>query len=235
MPIIEGVLFLSGDKGVSIAELILITNLDQMTLEEEIQNLNIKYQNDKTSIFTIISTSNTYKLVTKKEYFKYLEKYSLLNTSNKLSQSALETLAIIAYKQPITKFEIEKTKGLNVSHTLHTLIDKNLVYISGKSKEISNPNIYSTTDKFLDYIGINSLENLPNLDKFKVSDDPNNLFVDNTFDYGTLSKLLLSNDNTFVVKEIDQKDIEELKNLENIDIELEEKDERTSTENHSTK
>ncbi|RME58552.1 MAG: SMC-Scp complex subunit ScpB [Candidatus Dadabacteria bacterium] len=85
----------------------------------------------------------------------------------KLSQQALETLAVIAYRQPVTKSEIEKIRGVDASPTLKTLLDKNLITIIGYQKTVGQPALYGTTEKFLEVFGINSLADLPKLREFK--------------------------------------------------------------------
>ncbi len=216
--IIEGILFLSGNEGVSTSELLLTLNIDQMTIEDTICKLKKKYEQD--SGLELLYTNNTYKLVTKSEYYEYFKDYASLDENNKLGNSALETLAIIAYNQPITKYTIENLKGVTIQHNLQVLINKNLVYVSGRSEEIGRPNLYSTTDKFLDYIGINSLEELPDLKSFALNEESTKLLNFEDFDFKELSNKLLNNENTIKIEKIDDKTLQELNDIDTIDIDL---------------
>lgn len=84
-------------------------------------------------------------------------------SKKKLSQAALETLSIIAYKQPITKLDIEQIRGVNCDYTIQRLLEKDLIAISGKAKAIGRPLLYSTSSTFMDYFGINSPAELPQI------------------------------------------------------------------------
>ncbi len=98
---------------------------------------------------------------TKPEYAKYVGYLSSEKSKRRLSQAALETLAIIAYKQPITKPEIESIRGVNSDYMLNTLLEKDLVTISGRADTIGRPLLYITTPEFLKYFGLNNLIDLP--------------------------------------------------------------------------
>ena len=89
------------------------------------------------------------------------------NLKRRLSISALETLSIIAYKQPVTKSDIEKIRGVNCDYTIQKLLDKGLIVIKGKSDKVGRPLIYITSDKFMDYFGINNLDQLPTIKDFQ--------------------------------------------------------------------
>ena len=200
--IIEGLLFLSGSNGITIGELITILNVDQMTIENAVVDLREKlYRHD--SALTVIETAQTYKLVTTNKNGEFYKQYAELEFNDKLSNSALETLAIIAYNQPITRFDIEDKRGVMASHHIKTLVSKDLVKISGKSTEIGRPNIYSTTSQFLDYLGINSLEELPSLEQFKLEisiDDETDLFSE-VDDFKEIKKRLLTSSNIVKIDE----------------------------------
>lgn len=219
LPIIEGTLFLSGENGVSIAELLLITNCDQMSIEEALNQMKNNYQNDHNSGLELLYTSGTYKLVTKKDFYSYFEKYAMLDQKEKLGVGSLEILSIIAYNQPITRFEIENLKGTSITHGLRLLQNKDLIYISGKKQEIGSPNLYSTTSAFLDYIGINDLNELPPLKEFALNSDKKQLFVHKELSYKDLTSDLLNSENTIILKEFDSEEFEDLDNIDIIDIE----------------
>lgn len=220
IPVIEGLLFLSGDEGISITDCQVVCNCDQMSAEDSISVLQQKYANDSSTVFKIIFTSGTYKLVTKKEYYLYFEKYSSLTQNEKLGVGALEILSIVAYNQPITRFAIEQLKGTSTYKSLKLLINKELIFVCGKSQEIGAPNLYSTTEKFLDYIGINSLSDLPPLKEYIFDESKKNLFDIQNLDYKKLTSDLLNNDNTIVLKNIDEQTLAELNDIKTLDIEI---------------
>ena len=103
---------------------------------------------------------NGYLFATKPEYAKYVGYLSSEKSKRRLSQAALETLAIIAYKQPITKPELESIRGVNSDYILNTLLEKNLIAIKGRAETIGRPLLYATTDEFLKYFGLNKLSDL---------------------------------------------------------------------------
>lgn len=129
-------------------------------IENAIQSIFKKYQSDDFSIM-VNYAGGGYQFLTKPAYQPSIA--ILLKQSNKkrLSASTLETLAIIAYKQPISKTEIEAVRGVNSDYTVQKLLEKELIEIKGKSDAVGKPLIYGTTEKFMDYFGINQLSDLP--------------------------------------------------------------------------
>ncbi|MFV0288252.1 MAG: SMC-Scp complex subunit ScpB [Mycoplasmatales bacterium] len=220
--IIEGLLYLSGAEGVSLSEILLVLKVDQMTVEEALKFLEHKYETN--SGLELIYTNNTYKLVTKNSYYEYYKEFANLTQNDKLGNSALETLAIIAYNQPITKFQIEQLKGVSIQHNIQALINKELIYISGRSQEIGKPNLYSTTGNFLDYIGINNLEELPELDKFSLNIKEEELLKFTSLDYKEIAKKLLTAENTIKLEKLDEQTMQELDSLENLKLDFEMKE-----------
>ena len=122
--------------------------------------LNEKYSSSDSS-FKIVPIAGGYVFGTKHEYAKYVGYLSSEKTKRRLSQAALETLAIIAYKQPITKPEIEAIRGVNTDYMINTLLEKSLITIKGRSETIGRPLLYATTQEFLMYFGINKISDLP--------------------------------------------------------------------------
>jgi segregation and condensation protein B len=129
-------------------------------VESVVDELNKKYESNEGS-FSILRIANGFIFATKPEYGKYLGYLSSVKSKRRLSQSALETLAIIAYKQPITKPELEAIRGVNSDYTLNTLLEKNLATIKGRAETVGRPLLYATTEEFLKYFGINKLTDLP--------------------------------------------------------------------------
>ena len=111
----------------------------------------------------IIEAAGGFQIVTREEYAKWIKQLYRGRSANRLTQRALETLAIIAYKQPLTKQEVEGIRGVNSDAVIKTLMERNLITISGRVKAPGNPLLYSTTKKFLEYFGIVSLKDLPKL------------------------------------------------------------------------
>jgi segregation and condensation protein B len=165
--VIEALIF-SSDDPISSQELIkAIKGIDGEDSEISISDiddcvidLNKKY--DEQSIaFRIIKIANGFIFATRPENAKYIGYLSSEKSKRKLSQAALETLAIIAYKQPMTKPELETIRGVNSDYIINTLLEKNLITISGRSETIGRPLLYCTTDEFLKYFGLDKLSDLP--------------------------------------------------------------------------
>ena len=129
-------------------------------VKNTIDTLNSKYS-DLGNSYRIISIANGYLFATKPEYAKYIGYLSTEKSKRRLSQAALETLSIIAYKQPITKPELEMIRGVNSDYVLNTLLEKDLIAIKGRAETVGRPLLYGTTDNFLKYFGLNSLNDLP--------------------------------------------------------------------------
>jgi segregation and condensation protein B len=162
--IIEAILFSAG-RIVSKEELILALEIDQEQIEKIIRNMQEEY---KTRGIEIIKVENGYQLCTKKEYYDYI--YPVLDKRSKpnISTAALETLAIIAYNQRATRAEIEAIRGVNSDGTIYKLLDYGLIEDAGKSDLPGKPTTYKTTPEFLKMFGYETLENLPELPRYKL-------------------------------------------------------------------
>ncbi len=212
MQVIEGLIFISGNNGITMGELISITKLEQKKIEKHVQKLIVSYAENKNA-FTIIETAQTYKMTTTNDNTEFYTKFAEISFNDKLSPSALETLAIVAYNQPITRFEVEEKRGVAAGHHLKLLQSRELVKVVGKSKEIGRPNLYGTTTEFLDFLGLNSLEDLPPLSQFTmiVNDAELELFKD-VEDFKEIKKRLLTSENIVKVQEdIEIEDVEDIK------------------------
>jgi segregation and condensation protein B len=236
LQVIEGLLFLSGSNGITMGELIAILNLDQTKIANHIKKLNKNLTENKSAL-TIIETAQTYKLVTTNLNGEFYRQYAELEFNDKLSNSALETLAIIAYNQPITRFDIEDKRGVMASHHIKTLVSRDLVKIVGKANEIGRPNIYGTTSQFLDYIGVNSLEQLPSLEEFRLNitnEEESDLFSE-VDDFKEIKKRLLTSSN--IIKIDHQLELEDIDSIEIKDVILnmdeEEENHGETTESNS--
>lgn len=168
--ILESLLFAAGDEGLSLKQLAEVLEIDTLIASEIIDELRKEYdRNDQRGIM-IVQLAGTYQLATKKENAAYLKKLVDSPNTATLSQAALETLAIIAYKQPITRAEIEEIRGVKTERPLHTLISKVLIKEVGRAEGTGRAYLYGTTKEFLDYFGLKSIEELPQLPE-KVDDE----------------------------------------------------------------
>ncbi|MGL4588951.1 MAG: SMC-Scp complex subunit ScpB [Mycoplasmatales bacterium] len=190
---VEGLLYLSGEKGVSIGELIVLLNVDEIELDQIMKEIIADFQTDEHGI-EIVLTANSYKFKTKKEHFGVFQGFASLQYNDRIANSAVETLAIIAYNQPMTRFQIEEIKGVSPSHSLQSLLERELVEVVGKSEEIGHPNLYGVTSKFYELLGINEMTDLPPLQEFAVEEEESaqvDLFVEYD-DFKEIRKRLLS-------------------------------------------
>jgi segregation and condensation protein B len=134
-------------------------------ITDAISRIHEKYQHNSLAI-ELVKIGNGYQFLTKKEYHAVINLLQLQRSKKKLSQAALETLAIIAYKQPVTKPDIEQIRGVNCDYSIQKLLEKELIAIVGKSEGLGKPILYGTSALFMDYFGINSIEELPQLKDF---------------------------------------------------------------------
>jgi segregation and condensation protein B len=137
---------------------------------ERIKLLTEKYNADEYS-FGIVHVGGGYQFLTKPAYQASISILLKQQSKKRLSNSALETLAIIAYKQPVTKPEIEQIRGVNCDYAIQKLLEKELVELKGKSENIGRPMLYGTSQKFMDYFGINSLKELPTPKDFAMEEN----------------------------------------------------------------
>lgn len=163
--IIEALLFVS-EKPISKNFLASFFNISETEIKLILDKLINEYK-EKESGILIIQIDESYQMVTNPMYSEWLTIFKNITLNNKLSEQALETLAIIAYKQPITKAEIDKIRSVNSDYALKTLIEKKLIKIVGKKEVPGRPFLYGTTKDFLKLFGISSLKELPNLEEFQ--------------------------------------------------------------------
>ena len=171
---IEALLFAVGSEVLSLEDLTNILEKNADDILKALDKLNEKYNSEDSGI-ELKLLGNCYKLTTKEKEKEYLKKLAV-ETSNNLSEAALETLAIIAYNEPITRIQIDEIRGINSSQMVRNLIAKGLIENTGKSDLPGRPNLYKTTDFFLDYFGINSLEQLHEVVIPDSEDNETNLF-----------------------------------------------------------
>ena len=164
---LEALLYVAGDNGIESTNLCELLQVDRPALRELTKSLQEKLQKNSDSGLQIQQLNDSYKLTTRPEVSKAIENFFQKDLTKNLSQSALEILSIIAYKQPITRIEIDEIRGVNSSGALQTLIWRGLVKINGKKEAPGHPNLYVTTDYFLQYFGYQSLADLPLIEDFE--------------------------------------------------------------------
>ncbi len=158
--VLEGLLFVVGDEGLSLKKIEELLNTNEADTKNLLKELVTEYANENRGIKLEI-LGNKFKLTTKKEHKDYYKKLCDMEKDEGLSQTALEVLAIIAYNQPITRSEIDQTRGVASSHIIRRLLMKDLIMVKDKSDLPGRPNLYGTTDSFLDYFGLSSITDLP--------------------------------------------------------------------------
>src|SRR5699024_9872517 len=177
--IVEGMLFASGDDGVTKKQLAWVLDVSDTTITHLLEELMYDYENTNRG-FIMMTTQDHYYLTTKPEHGHYFKKLLETPQSNKLSQAALETLAIIAYKQPVTRTEIEDVRGVGSNHSVQTLMARSLIEEVGRKESIGRPILFGTNKNFLTYFGLTSIEELPplkeNLDTDEVHKETEELF-----------------------------------------------------------
>jgi segregation and condensation protein B len=142
------------------------TRLEPTDIESAISNLKDKYASDDFA-FELVEISNGYQFMTKGAYHHVVGEYLKQLSKKRLSGPALETLSIIAYKQPVTKPVIEQIRGVNSDYSIQKLLEKNLIEIQGRDDGPGKPLIYATSGKFMDYFGLKSMNDLPSLKDFR--------------------------------------------------------------------
>lgn len=173
---IEALLFVAGEDGLSLRQLATLLDIPVTALLQQLEKMAQKYERDDNSALSLLESSKTYKLVTKKDYADLLRQYSKTPINQSLSRASLEVLSIIAYKQPITRIEVDNIRGVNSSSTISKLQAFDLIQEAGKKEVLGRPNLYVTSDYFLDYMGINSLEELPDASSIELKDEEFTLF-----------------------------------------------------------
>lgn len=166
--IIEAILFVSNNP-ISKAEILeVIKDTPQDELERLVDELNQEYIQNRHS-FQIEEIAGGWQLRTRPQFSPWIKEMLNIQHRERLSAPALETLAIIAYKQPITKAEIEGIRGVNADWVLHSLVDRGLVRIVGRKDVIGRPFLYGTTAQFLEHFGLSTLKDLPEIERSRPS------------------------------------------------------------------
>ncbi len=162
--VLEGLLFVVGDEGLTLNQIMDILEIDIDEAKALILELRQSYESASRGI-KINILGDRFKLSTKKEHREYYQKLIETPENNTLSQAALETLAIVAYNEPLTRVEIDEIRGVNSRDMLRKLVAKGLIKEEGRSELPGRPILYATTNEFLDYFGLSSKDDLPKFEK----------------------------------------------------------------------
>lgn len=159
--VLEGLLFVVGDEGITISSICDILNIEEEEAKRIVLDLKKDYMSDDRGL-RIDYLGNSLKLTTKEEHKEYYRKL-VEDSNNTLSQSALETLVIIAYNEPITRIKVDEIRGISSSQMIRKLVAKGFLKEVGREDIPGRPILYKTTDEFLDYFGLSSKDDLPEL------------------------------------------------------------------------
>lgn len=173
--ILEGMLFIVGEDGLSYDQISNILEVDKEEIDTIISKLRENYNNDNRGI-NVEYLGNKFKLVTKKEYHDYCKKLLEDEENNVLSQSALETLAIVAYNEPVTRMMVDEIRGVGSAHSIRKLVSRDLIKEVGRSELPGRPILYGVTDQFLDHFGLSSIKDLPEINFDEEDNQETNLF-----------------------------------------------------------
>lgn len=168
--ILEALLFAT-DKPLSIQEIktAFEGEVSASQIEKELGYLKEGYEAEDRG-FKLVEIAGGYQLATDPRYSDYLKRFYQSREKKKLSQASLETLAVIAYRQPVTRADIEFIRGVSVDGAIRTLLEKNLVKITGRKEVPGRPMLYGTTNEFLDHFALKSLQELPALNEYTLKD-----------------------------------------------------------------
>jgi len=146
------------------------TTVDKAEIEKALVQIEQKYRQEHFA-FELTVIAEGYQFMTKPAFHSVVDAYIKENNAKRLSKAALETLSIIAYKQPVVKSEVEHIRGVNCDYTVQKLLEKELIEIQGRDDGPGKPLIYGTSSKFMNYFGLKSIKDLPQLKEFKERDE----------------------------------------------------------------
>ena len=168
---LHGIIFVTGIEGVSRKDLAASLQLPLSQVTEALQQLQLNLQEDSLSPVELVNYNDQYRLVTKSELAPDVESYAHSPFTQKLSRAAVETLAIVAYRQPITRMGIDEIRGVSSITMLQKLLARDLIREIGRLEAPGRPVLYGVTDYFMDYFGLKSLEDLPNIEPLNLNDE----------------------------------------------------------------
>ncbi|MFZ5800843.1 MAG: SMC-Scp complex subunit ScpB [Candidatus Omnitrophota bacterium] len=163
--VVEALLFITDKPLVMAGIQEVLEGVDAATIKAAVEELKNDYATRHRGL-SINEVAGGYQMSTSPEYAQYVKKYYKARHKEKLTGPSLETLAIVAYKQPVTRLDIESIRGVNVDGVVASLLEKGLVRIAGRKEVIGRPFVYGTTRQFLEYFGLKSLQDLPKIEEF---------------------------------------------------------------------
>lgn len=172
---IEAMLFVSGEP-LPAKDLINNLEIDNKLVLEIINEMTIEYEKEDRGL-RLIQINGGYQLVTKEENSDFIQKLLKKNRKHSLSQASIESLAIIAYKQPITRIDIDEIRGVKSESALQRLVERNLIREVGRLEVPGRPILYGTTDEFLRQFGLKTLKELPSLDLYEDKEDDDSISI----------------------------------------------------------
>ena len=178
--VLEGILFIVGDEGTTINEMSKILDCSEEEVKELLLELKKDYEDESRGL-RISYLGNAFKLTTKEEHKEYYEHLVRDTKTTNLSNAALEVLAVIAYNEPITRLKIDEIRGVNSSQIIRRLLARGFIKVCGKDDSIGKPNLYKTTNEFLDYFGLSSKEDLPELIRTETLENESEDLYDSTY------------------------------------------------------
>lgn len=165
--VVEAILFAS-DKPLSAAKVSGIGEMDGVrVVRKAVEDLNEQYERSGRA-FRIVEIAGGYQMQTQPEYNEVISRLSASRRESRLSQAAMETLAVVAYRQPVLRADIEAIRGVACGEVLRGLMEKNLVHIAGRAEEIGRPILYGTTKHFLEIFGLADLKELPKIEQLRI-------------------------------------------------------------------
>ncbi len=173
--IVEGLLYIVGEDGARVEQLAMAIDKSLEDTKIILENIQNKYASELYGI-ELVCYGSIYKFISKKAIYPYARELFGTSHQNTLSQAALETLAIIAYKQPITRVEIEELRGVSADVMLRKLQARNLIREAGRSEAVGRPILYEVTEEFMDSFKLYTLNELPDLPEYNKEEDSDNLY-----------------------------------------------------------
>ena len=171
--VLEGLLFVVGEEGLTFEQIQDVLQIDEEESKKILYELKHDYESDERGL-RIDFLGNRFKLTTKYEHREYYQKLLENPETNTLSQAALETLAIIAYNEPITRVQIDAMRGVGTTQIIRKLVSKGFIKEVGRSDLPGRPILYETTSEFLDYFGLSTIKDLPDMNCFIEENEEDN-------------------------------------------------------------
>ncbi|MDR0846383.1 MAG: SMC-Scp complex subunit ScpB [Lactobacillales bacterium] len=160
---VEALLFVAGDDGLSAEEIGILLEIDAPAARQSTEGLQEKYENDESSALKVIEIAGKFNISTKPIYAEILKEYAKSPISGTLSNAVLETLSIIAYKQPVTRSIVDAIRGVGSSNAVQKLLSFGLIEVAGRLETPGRPKLYRTTDVFMNHFGLADLAELPDI------------------------------------------------------------------------